>query len=73
MRPSPTGVRRGFPVLRPVVSSGSYPGGADDWVQYVIDRPMAEEPGKVFNYSSGATELLAYIFPKETGQEDVHF
>jgi len=42
---------------------------ADDWVQYTIDRPMAEEPGKVFNYSSGATELLAYIFQKETGQD----
>lgn len=41
----------------------------DDWVQYVIDKPMATEPGKIFNYSSGATELLAYIFEKETGQD----
>jgi len=43
--------------------------GAEDWVQYVIDRPMAKEPGKVFNYSSGVSELLAYIFQKETGQD----
>jgi CubicO group peptidase (beta-lactamase class C family) len=42
---------------------------ADDWVQYVIDRPMAHEPGKVFNYSSGVSELLAFIFQKETGQD----
>ncbi len=42
---------------------------ADDWVQYVIDKPMAANPGVVFNYSSGATELLAYIFQKETGQD----
>ncbi len=42
---------------------------ADDWVQYVIDRPMAQEPGKLFNYSSGVSELLAYIFQKETGQD----
>jgi CubicO group peptidase (beta-lactamase class C family) len=41
----------------------------DDWVQYVIDRPMAQEPGKAFNYSSGVSELLAYIFEKETGQD----
>jgi CubicO group peptidase (beta-lactamase class C family) len=41
----------------------------DDWVQYVIDRPMVQEPGKVFNYSSGVSELLAYIFQKETGQD----
>jgi CubicO group peptidase (beta-lactamase class C family) len=43
--------------------------GTEDWVQYVIDRPMKEEPGKVFNYSSGVTELIAYIFLKETGQD----
>ncbi len=41
----------------------------DDWVQYVIDRPMAQEPGKVFNYSSGVSALLAYLFQKETGQD----
>lgn len=41
----------------------------EDWVQYVIDRPMAQEPGKVFNYSSGVSELLAYIFQKETGRD----
>jgi len=42
---------------------------ADDWIQYVIDRPMAQEPGKVFNYSSGVSELLAYVFQQETGQD----
>jgi hypothetical protein len=26
----------------------------DDWVQYVIDKPMAADPGTIFNYSSGA-------------------
>jgi len=42
---------------------------SDDWVQFVIDRPMKDEPGKVFAYSSGATELLAYIFQRETGTD----
>jgi len=41
----------------------------DDWVQFVIDRPMKDEPGKVFAYSSGATELLAYVFKRETGAD----
>lgn len=50
-------------------SDSSLMEATDDWVQYVIDRPMAEEPGKVFNYSSGVSELLAYIFQKETGQD----
>jgi CubicO group peptidase (beta-lactamase class C family) len=40
---------------------------ANDWVQFVIDRPMKVEPGTVFAYSSGATELLAHIFKRETG------
>jgi len=42
---------------------------ADDWVQYVIDRPMAHEPGTVFNYSSGVSMFMAYVFEKETGQD----
>jgi hypothetical protein len=50
-------------------SDSSLMEATDDWVQYVIDKPMAHEPGTVFNYSSGATELLAYIFKKETGQD----
>src|SRR6267154_3268316 len=50
-------------------SDSSLMEATDDWVQYVIDKPMAAEPSKVWNYSSGATELLAYIFQKETGQD----
>ena len=50
-------------------SDSSLMEATDDWVQYVIDRPMAQEPGKVFNYSSGVSELLAFIFEKETGQD----
>ena len=42
---------------------------SDDWVQYAMDKPMVAEPGKVWNYNSGATVLLAYIFQKETGQD----
>src|SRR5262249_18001139 len=50
-------------------SDSSLMEATDDWVQYAIDKPMTEEPGKVFNYNSGATELLAYIYQKETGQD----
>jgi CubicO group peptidase (beta-lactamase class C family) len=41
----------------------------DDWVQFVIDRPMTHEPGTFFAYSSGVSELLGYIFQKVTGQD----
>lgn len=40
-----------------------------DWTKYTIDRPMATEPGTVFNYNSGASALLAYLFVKATGQD----
>ena len=50
-------------------SDSSLMEATDDWVQYVIDKPMAKDPGTYFQYSSGATELLAYIFQKETGQD----
>lgn len=38
-----------------------------DWLSYAIDRPMSAEPGKLFNYNGGETEILAYIFRKATG------
>src|SRR5882757_9954081 len=50
-------------------SDSSLMEATDDWVQYVIDKPMAAEPGAVFVYSSGVSELLAHIFFKETGQD----
>jgi CubicO group peptidase (beta-lactamase class C family) len=40
-----------------------------DWVSFVIDLPMVNEPGSIFAYSSGATELLAHIFKRATGQD----
>jgi Tol biopolymer transport system component/CubicO group peptidase (beta-lactamase class C family) len=38
-----------------------------DWVEFTIDRPMSDEPGSRFNYSSGATQLLAHVFYRTTG------
>ena len=43
--------------------------GKEDWVRYVLEQPMAEDPGKVFVYNSGATELLSYLIWKATGKQ----
>ena len=43
--------------------------GSFDWIQYVINKPMAIEPGQSFNYNSGASQLLSYIFRKATGKD----
>ena len=40
-----------------------------DWVEYTINRPMSHEPGKVYHYNSGATQLLAHIFRVATGTD----
>lgn len=40
-----------------------------DWVRYTIDRPMAQEPGATFKYSSGVTQLLSHIFRVATAQD----
>jgi CubicO group peptidase (beta-lactamase class C family) len=41
---------------------------AEDWIQYVLDRPMAFEPGERYEYNSGATQLLSHLLAKATGR-----
>jgi CubicO group peptidase (beta-lactamase class C family) len=43
--------------------------GTKDWVRYVLEQPMAAEPGTTFVYNSGATQLLSYIIRKATGKQ----
>jgi CubicO group peptidase (beta-lactamase class C family) len=40
-----------------------------DWVQFVLEQPMAAEPGSRFVYSSGVTELLAQVLKSATGRQ----
>jgi CubicO group peptidase (beta-lactamase class C family) len=42
---------------------------SNDWIQFVLDQPIAAEPGDVYVYNSGATMLLSYILEKTTGME----
>ena len=44
-----------------------------DWVQFVLDRPMAQPPGAAFNYNSGASHLLSAIVQKTTGTSTLAF
>jgi CubicO group peptidase (beta-lactamase class C family) len=38
-----------------------------DWVQFVLDKPMAGPPGSQFNYCSGCSHLLSAILQEMTG------
>ncbi len=41
---------------------------SQDWIQYVLDQPLAADPGTSFVYNSGATELLAHVLKTATGK-----
>jgi CubicO group peptidase (beta-lactamase class C family) len=40
---------------------------SDDWVQFMLDRPMVETPGRRFNYCSGCSHLLSAMIQEKTG------
>ncbi|MBN2393462.1 MAG: serine hydrolase [Anaerolineae bacterium] len=40
---------------------------SQDWVQFVLDRPMVVAPGSVFNYSTGDSQILGAVLKQATG------
>jgi CubicO group peptidase (beta-lactamase class C family) len=46
---------------------------SQDWQQFILDRPMAESPGSVFNYDSGNAHLLSAIITKATGRSALDY
>ena len=44
-----------------------------NWVQFVLDRPMSKEPGRVMDYHPGASHLLSAITQKATGMTALSF
>jgi CubicO group peptidase (beta-lactamase class C family) len=46
---------------------------SSDWVQFTLDRRMAEEPGSRWNYNGGASHLLSAIIQETTGMTALEF
>jgi CubicO group peptidase (beta-lactamase class C family) len=44
-----------------------------NWVEYILNRPMAHDPGTKFNYSNGDAHLLSAILERATGQTLAEF
>ncbi|KFM99421.1 class C beta-lactamase-related serine hydrolase [Bacillus clarus] len=40
---------------------------SDDWVTYILQKPIIEEMGTKMNYNSGSSHLLSYIIQVATG------
>lgn len=46
---------------------------SDDWVQFMLDLPMAEPPGTRFEYCNGGSFLLSAIIQETTGMSAAGF
>ena len=46
---------------------------SEDPFQYVLDTPMATDPGLVWNYNGGTSHLLSFLVTEATGQDTHDF
>lgn len=46
---------------------------SEDNLQFIIDLPLTDTPGTVFNYSDGASHLLSAIITQATGKSTLDF
>ncbi len=46
---------------------------SNNWVQFILDRPMVAEPGTTWTYNSGASHLLSAIIAQTTGNSTLAF
>ncbi len=46
---------------------------SDNWVKFMVDLPMAEEPGRKFVYCSGGMHLLSGIISRVSGESAYDF
>ena len=44
-----------------------------DWIQYVLDLKMLDEPGKSFSYNSGASHVMSAIINQTTGMSALEY
>ena len=42
--------------------------GSDEWIRYVVDRPMQIDPGQQWDYNDGVSVLLGKIVREATGR-----
>jgi len=46
---------------------------SEDWVQFMLDLPMAAQPGTKFNYCTGAVHVLSAVLQQATGMSTRKF
>jgi CubicO group peptidase (beta-lactamase class C family) len=48
-------------------------GRSPDWVRFILQRPIAADPGKVTNYSNGDSHLLSAVLQNAVGETALEF
>jgi len=48
-------------------------GASGDFIKYVLEKPMAGEPGAAYYYNSGLPNMLGYIITQESGMSFEEF
>ena len=38
----------------------------DDWMEFVLQRPLSHNPGEIWNYNTGSVHLLSAVFKEST-------
>ncbi|QDS34235.1 serine hydrolase domain-containing protein [Brevibacillus brevis] len=46
---------------------------SSDWVRFVLERPLIDQPGEKMNYNSGCSHLLSAILQKASGMSTYDF
>ncbi|PFR25049.1 6-aminohexanoate hydrolase [Bacillus cereus] len=46
---------------------------SEDWIKYILQKPLIEEMGTKMNYNSGSSHLLSYILQVATGKTTEQF
>ena len=39
----------------------------NDWMEFVLQRPLSHNPGEIYNYNTGSVHLLSSVFKESTG------
>ncbi|WP_429749662.1 MULTISPECIES: serine hydrolase domain-containing protein [unclassified Bacillus (in: firmicutes)] len=46
---------------------------SDHWIDYILEKPLMNQPGTKMNYNSGSSHLLSYILQKTTNMTTEQF
>ena len=57
-------------ILKSNVLQVHYGKGRKDFVEYILELPMANDPGRAFNYSTGDALLLGHLLASAVGGSD---